>query len=111
MSAKRPLGGFGSQFQVMRNLKEFACDVTFRSLESSKFSFQISSSVDVIGHYGLRNGKKKTMVLEERADIDSLLTNGYGEAHRGCERMLFETLHKYCPHHDCPFGADCRLEE
>jgi thioester reductase-like protein len=54
------------------------------------------SSIGVVGHYGLGNGKEKTTVPEERHDIDSVLPNGYGDAKWGCERMLGETLQK-CP--------------
>jgi len=95
MSAKRPLAGFESQFQVMRNLIDFACDVVSRRPEGFKFSFQMVSSIGVVGHYGLGNGEKNTIVPEERVDIDSVLPNGYGDAKWGCERMLDETLHKH----------------
>ena len=95
MSAKRPLAGFESQFQVMRNLIDFACDIVSRRPECFKFSFQMVSSIGVVGHYGLGNGEKKTMVPEERVGIDSVLPNGYGDAKWGCERMLDKTLHKH----------------
>lgn len=95
MSAKRPLAGFESQFQIMRNLINFACDVASRRPEPFKFSFQMVSSIGVVGHYGLGNGEKKTMVPEDRVGIDSVLPNGYGDAKWGCERMLDETLHKH----------------
>lgn len=95
MSAKRPLAGFESQFQVMRNLIDFACDSVSRRPKGFKFSFQMVSSVGVVGHYGLGNGEEKTMVPEERVSIDSVLPNGYGDAKWGCERMLDETLHKH----------------
>lgn len=95
MSAKRPLAGFESQFQVMRNLIDFACDVVSRRPEGFKFSFQMVSSIGVVGHYGLGTSEQKTMVPEERVGIDSVLPNGYGDAKWGCERMLDETLHKY----------------
>lgn len=96
MSAKRPLTGFESQFQVMRNLIDFACDVTSRRPEDSKFNFQMVSSIGVVGHYGLGNeNAQKTVVPEGRVGIDSVLPNGYGEAKWVCERMLDETLHKY----------------
>ena len=39
--------------------------------------------------------QEQTLILEERAGIDSVLTNGYEEANRKCERMLVETLHRY----------------
>lgn len=95
MSAKRPLAGFESQFQVMRNLIDFACDVVSRRPDYFKFSFQLVSSIGVVGHHGLGNGEKKTMVPEERVSIDSVLPNGYGDAKWGCERMMDETLHKH----------------
>ena len=95
MSAKRALDGFEPQFQIMRNLIDFARDVVGRRAESFKFSFQMVSSVGVVGHYGLGNGKDRTMIPEERVEIDSVLPNGYGDAKWGCERMLDETLHRY----------------
>lgn len=95
MSAKRPLAGFESQFQVMRNLIDFGCDVASRRPHGFQFSFEMVSSIGVVGHYGLGNGEEKTMVPEEGADIDSVLPNGYGEAKWGCERMLDETLRKH----------------
>nr|ASU91368.1 non-reducing polyketide synthase [Nephromopsis pallescens] len=95
MSAKRPLAGFESQFQVMRNLIDFACEIGSRRPECFKFNFQLVSSIGVVGHYGLRNGEKKTTVPEARVGVDSVLPNGYGDAKWGCERMLDKTLHKY----------------
>ena len=95
MSVKRPLAGFESQFQVMRNLIDFACDVVARRPESFKFSFQMISSIGVVGHYGVGNGDTKTVVPEERVEIDSVMPSGYGDAKLGCEKMLDETLHKH----------------
>ena len=94
MSAKRALTGFESQFQLMRNLIDLACEVSSQRPQGFKFSFQMVSSIGVVGHYGLGNGEK-TIVPEERVNIDSVLPNGYGDAKWGCERMLDETLHKY----------------
>ncbi|XXG97472.1 hypothetical protein Hte_003774 [Hypoxylon texense] len=94
MSAKRPLEGFVPQFQVMRNLIDLACDASSRRPKTFKFSFQMVSSIGVVGHYQLGNSEK-TMVPEERIDIDAVLPNGYGDAKWGCERMLDETLHKH----------------
>jgi thioester reductase-like protein len=95
MSAKRPLSGFESQFQTMRNLIDFACDVASRRPADCKFTFQMVSSIGVVGHYGLGAADSETTVVPEgRVGIDSVLPNGYGEAKWGCERMLDETLHK-----------------
>ena len=94
MSAKRPLADFESQFQIMRNLIDFACNVVSRRPGCFNFSFQMVSSIGVVGHYGLGNGEEKTMVHEERVGVDSLLPNGYGDAKWVCERMLDKTLHK-----------------
>ena len=41
MSAKRPLSGFESQFQVMRNLIDFACEIASLRPMSFKFGFQL----------------------------------------------------------------------
>lgn len=95
MSVKRPLARFESQFQTMRNLIDFASEAASRGPESFKFTFQMVSSIGVVGHYGLGNSEKVTKVPEERVDIDSVLPNGYGDAKWGCERMLDETLHKH----------------
>ncbi|KAJ6092090.1 Type I Polyketide synthases (Type I PKS) [Penicillium canescens] len=95
MSAKRPLSGFESQFQVMRNLIDFASDVASHRPETVKFSFQMVSSIGVVGHYGLETHQDKTIVPEGGVEIDAVLPNGYGEAKWGCERMLDSTLHKY----------------
>lgn len=97
MSAKRALAGFESQFQVMRNLIDFASHVVARRPNTFRFSFQMVSSIGVVGHYGLGNGEIKTLVPEDRVGIDAVLCNGYSEAKWGCERMLDETLHQH-PH-------------
>ena len=95
MSAKRALDGFESQFQVMKNLIQLACDVASLRPPSFKFSFQMVSSIGVVGLHGRHNGKEKTLVPEERFGIDAILNNGYGDAKWGCERMIDETLHKH----------------
>lgn len=96
MSAKRPLSGFESQFQVMRNLIDFACEAeaTSRRPESFKFGFQIVFSIGVVGQYGF-GSNTKIVVPEERVAIDSVLPNGYGEAKWGCEWMVDLTLHQH----------------
>ena len=96
MSAKRPLAGFESQFQTMRNLIDLACSVSSKRPDDFRFSFQMVSSIGVVGHYGLGNGEQKTVVPEKSVEIDSVLPNGYGDAKWGCERMIDATLHQ-CP--------------
>ncbi|KAF2724203.1 ketoacyl-synt-domain-containing protein [Polychaeton citri CBS 116435] len=95
MSATRALSGFRSQFQVMRNLIDFARDVTSRRPKGFKVSFQMVSSIGVVGLFNKHKHVKKVVVPEMRASIDSVLPNGYSEAKWGCERMLDETLHRY----------------
>jgi thioester reductase-like protein len=96
MSAKRPLSGFESQFQVFRNLLDLGSKCASSRPADFKFSFQMISSIGVVGQWGLAAGQTgKIVVPEERTTIDSLLGNGYAEAKWGCERMLDETLHKY----------------
>lgn len=96
MSAKRALEGFEPQFQVMRNLIDFASAAASRMPRSAKFGFEMVSSIGVVGHYGRFDAASLDVmsVPEERVDIDSVLPNGYGEAKWGCERMLDETLHR-----------------
>lgn len=97
MSGKRALDGFESQFQVMRNLIDLAHDVASKRPPSFKFSFQMVSSIGVVGLYGKRDSDamdKQVLVPEERFGIDCILPNGYGDAKWGCERMLDETLHR-----------------
>uniref|UniRef100_A0A0D2XPC8 Uncharacterized protein n=1 Tax=Fusarium oxysporum (strain Fo5176) TaxID=660025 RepID=A0A0D2XPC8_FUSOF len=96
MSAKRPLSGFESQFQVFRNLLDLGRECASSRPADFKFSFQMISSIGVVGQWGLAAGQTgKILVPEERTTIDSLLGNGYAEAKWGCERMLDETLHKF----------------
>ncbi|KAL2808100.1 beta-ketoacyl synthase [Aspergillus granulosus] len=99
MSAKRPLSGFESQFQVMRNLIDFACEVVSQRPDGFKFSFQMVSSIGVVGRYGqglgTTNAGDRTLVPEEAMDIASVLPNGYGEAKWGCERMIHETIRRH----------------
>ena len=94
MSAKRPLSGFESQFQVMRNLIDFACEAASRHSDNFKFGFQMVSSIGVVGQYGFESNSK-IIVPEERVGIESVLPNGYGEAKWGCEWMLDLTLHQH----------------
>ncbi|KAL8677817.1 MAG: hypothetical protein Q9186_005797 [Xanthomendoza sp. 1 TL-2023] len=94
MSAKRPLSGFESQFQVMRNLVDFACEAASGRPASFKFGFQMVSSIGVVGQYG-SGSNTKIVVPEERVGIESVLPNGYGEAKWGCECMLDLTLHQH----------------
>lgn len=99
MSVKRPLAGFEAQFAVMRNLIDLACAVTAQRPKGFRFGFQLVSSISVVGNYDqsektFKEGKK-TIVPEDRVNIDALLPVGYAEAKWGCERMLDETLHKH----------------
>ncbi len=94
MSAKRPLSGFESQFQVMRNLIDFACKAASQRPKSFKFGFQMVSSIGVVGEYGF-GSTTKIIVPEERVGIEAVLPNGYGEAKWGCELMLDLTLHQH----------------
>lgn len=101
MSAKRPLSGFESQFQVFRNLIQFAADTVPRHSGAFKFSFQMVSSIGVVGFYGLDGpdaDKRQIVVPEQSANITSVLTNGYAEAKWGCERMLEQTLQEHPKH-------------
>ncbi|KAE8825964.1 hypothetical protein PTNB85_08909 [Pyrenophora teres f. teres] len=95
MSATRPLSGFKAQFQVMRNLIDFARDAASYHSRVFKFSFEMVSSISVVGLYDQHKHTATTVVPEARASIDSVLPNGYSEAKWGCELMLDRTLHQY----------------
>lgn len=90
MTSKRPVGGLEAQFQIMRNLIDFAQAAA--SVQNT-ITFQFVSSIATVGHYPFRSGN--VLVPEERMDIESVLPNGYGEAKFVCERILDETLHQY----------------
>lgn len=95
MSATRPLSGFKAQFDVMRHLVEFARDAASQHRASFRFSFELVSSIGVVGLYDRHLNAPKTIVPEASATIASVLPNGYSEAKWGCERMLDHTLHSY----------------
>jgi acyl transferase domain-containing protein/thioester reductase-like protein/acyl carrier protein len=85
LSGSRPISGFESAFQTMRNLLDLARDMAVHR----RVGFQMVSSLSVVGH------GKDLLVPEDRVQMDSVLPSGYGEAKWVCERMLDETLHKY----------------
>lgn len=98
MSAKRALPGFEPQFETMRGLINMARDVAAHRPTSFRFTFQMVSSIGVVGHYRLGDTEHPIMVPEARVDIDSVLPNGYGDAKWTCERILDNTLHQYPQH-------------
>ncbi|KAI0165152.1 putative polyketide synthase [Hypoxylon sp. FL1284] len=91
MNGRKPVKGFESQFAVMRNLVDLAAAASARYSDGSKISFQLVSSIGVVGHYPLH--KNTPNIPEERMKIESVLPNGYGDAKFVCERILDETLH------------------
>lgn len=93
MNAKRPLKGFESQFNVMRNMIDLARDVSCKRPQGSKVTFQFISSIAVVGHYPIWKNEKH--VPEDRMSIEAVLPNGYGDAKYICELMLDKTLHQH----------------
>ncbi|KAI3398122.1 hypothetical protein diail_9744 [Diaporthe ilicicola] len=94
MSAKRPVSGFQTQFQVMRNMIELARDAAGTlPLPTTPVRFEFVSSIAVVGHYPLRHGSPD--VPEDRVKIEDVLPNGYGDAKFACERALDLTLHRH----------------
>ncbi|KAG9764092.1 hypothetical protein KCU73_g1117, partial [Aureobasidium melanogenum] len=94
MSAQRPVDGFQTQFQVMRNLIDLATVAT--SNHGAVVSFEFVSSIAVVGHYPLWTGRRR--VPEKRMCIRSVLPNGYGDAKYVCETMLDSTLRRHPSH-------------
>ncbi|KAL3426344.1 Iterative polyketide synthase CazM 11 [Phlyctema vagabunda] len=93
MSIKRPIRGFESQFQVMRNLIDLSNEISCSRVEEFRVGFQFISSIATVGYYPLWSGTAR--VPEERMVVKSILPVGYGDAKYVCEKMLDETLHRY----------------
>jgi thioester reductase-like protein/SAM-dependent methyltransferase/acyl carrier protein len=92
MSINRPVEGYEPQFQIMRNLIDFARQSSSMRSPEHKVSFQFISSIATVGLYPVWTGR--SLVPEERVTIESVLPSGYSDAKFVCERMLDETLHK-----------------
>ncbi|KAL2193051.1 hypothetical protein P885DRAFT_81644 [Corynascus similis CBS 632.67] len=88
MSVTRPITGYESQLQAMRNLMDLARDAVL-ARGNLRFAFQFVSSIGVVGCAGVPR------VLERRVPLEAALPRGYPEAKWVCERMLDETMHKY----------------
>ncbi|KAM0804922.1 polyketide synthase [Usnea florida] len=93
MSVTRDIKGFASQFKIMQNIIDFACDISCRRLKGSKVGVQFISSIATVGNYPL--SMDTVRVPEERVTVESILPTGYGDAKLVCEKMLDETLHKH----------------
>ena len=91
MSIKRPIKGFETQFNAMRNLIDLARDASNHRPAATKVTFQFISSIAVVGQYPL--WAHDTTVPESRMPIDALLPIGYADAKYVCELMLDKTLH------------------
>ncbi|KAL5117793.1 fusarubin cluster-polyketide synthase [Pleosporales sp. CAS-2024a] len=98
MSATRPLSGFESQFRVMRNLIDFASASASCRPASFQFTFQMVSSIGVVGFYKPPEPAPvgaRIHVPECAATIASVIPNGYSEAKWGMELMLASTLSQH----------------
>jgi acyl transferase domain-containing protein/thioester reductase-like protein/acyl carrier protein/SAM-dependent methyltransferase len=93
MSLTRPIRTYESQLKIVRNLIDFAREVTDYRPSSFKFGFQFVSSSAVVANYPLWTGKP--LVPEQPGTIDSLPMTGYAEAKLVTERILAETLYRY----------------
>lgn len=93
MSGTRPIKAFEPQLQSLRNLIDLARDVSKQHADGFKVSFELISSIGVVGHYPLWSGR--TRVPEEHMEMKSVLPIGYCEAKNACERILDATLHRY----------------
>lgn len=91
MSIKRPVQGFETQFRIMRNLIEFARDISLGG--GPPVGFQFISSIATVGQYPI--WKQDIRVPEDRLPLDAVLPIGYGDAKFICELMLDQTLHIY----------------
>ncbi|EFR04739.1 phenolpthiocerol synthesis polyketide synthase ppsB [Nannizzia gypsea CBS 118893] len=91
MSIKRPVKGFEPQFQFMRNLIDMAAEIS-NSRRIVNVGFQFISSIATVGYHPIKT--HKTLVSEQRVEVDSVLPSGYGDAKLVCEKMMEATLHK-----------------
>lgn len=105
MSAQRPVHGFETQFKVMRNLIDLATEAS--SNHGSVVSFELVSSIAVVGYYPLWTGR--SIVPEERICIRSVLPNGYGDAKYVCETMLDSTLRRHPDHFRAFVTRPCQI--
>ncbi|KAH8704876.1 hypothetical protein BGW36DRAFT_421463 [Talaromyces proteolyticus] len=93
MTITRPVNGFESQFQAMRNLLDLARDVAAMRPQGPKVGFQFISSIATVGLYPCWTGK--TIVPESPMTIRSVLPSGYGQAKLVCEKLVEKTLQQY----------------
>ncbi|KAK4235914.1 hypothetical protein C8A03DRAFT_36206 [Achaetomium macrosporum] len=94
MHSKWPLKRFEPQLRIMANMIALARDASVRrGPGAGPVTFQLVSSIAVVGHHPLRTGRP--FVPEERMAVASVLPTGYGLAKYACERMLDATLHAY----------------
>ncbi|KAJ5918177.1 Type I Polyketide synthases (Type I PKS) [Penicillium verhagenii] len=93
MNAKWPIKNFEPQLRIMRNLLDFARDVSIVRPKNTKVTFQFISSIATVGHWPIWT--ERPSVPEERMTIDSVLPTGYGDAKYTCELMIDETLHRH----------------
>jgi len=94
MSYERPLHKFEPQFRTMRNLIDL-CDQA-GSASSRMITFQLVSSIAVVGHHPFLTGQP--LVPEQQVRLESVLPMGYGEAKYVCETLLDTTLGRYTSH-------------
>ncbi|CVL03420.1 probable polyketide synthase [Fusarium mangiferae] len=88
MSGTRPVKAFEPQFRALRHLLDLARDMSRRK-DVPRITFQLVSSIGVVGHFNSSRGP------EERVSLGSVLHIGYCEAKWACERILDQTLHKH----------------
>lgn len=92
MNMSKPLAYFEPQMHMMRNLLDFAADISQRRGPGQSVSFQFVSSIATVGHWPLWTGQ--AVVPEEPMIIESVLPTGYADAKYVCELLLDETLRK-----------------
>ena len=93
MSLTRPIRTYESQFRIVKNLIDLACEVTRYRPVPFKFGFQFVSSSAVVANYPLWTGNP--LVPELPGTIESVPMTGYAEAKLVTEHILAKTLYRY----------------
>ncbi|KAL4930374.1 putative polyketide synthase [Aspergillus undulatus] len=84
MNGLKPLPTFEGQFLVLSSLIDLAGSIA--AVGGSPVRFQFISSIGTVNGGG---------EMEQRSQIEKVMSNGYNEAKFVCERMLQETLQRY----------------
>ncbi|KAF4629229.1 hypothetical protein G7Y89_g8917 [Cudoniella acicularis] len=92
----RSLKNYAAQFNVLRNMLDFANAASGHRPKHVKVHFQFISSIAVAGHYPLLpHHKKGDNIPEEYVPVEAVQNVSYSEAKYVCEGMVAATLQQH----------------